>query len=103
MTTRNRAPTLPPVEKIIAFLQSRGSPATVSQFGHRFSHVPTAQMRAYLRRLASVGMLAESKNDSDTLQFSLPTAVCGLDAIYRPELPTRYTVRVVSGYVGMKP
>lgn len=91
---------LPPVAKIIDYLRSRTGPATVSQIGHRFTHISTAALRSYLRRLAAAGTLTESKNDSDTLQFSVPATVSGLDALYRPVLPTRYTVRRVIGDMG---
>jgi hypothetical protein len=91
---------LPPPSRILAWLGARTGPATVSEFAYRFTHVPTAALRAYLRRLAASGVLYESRDDSDTLQFSLPPAVTGLDALYRPTLPTRYTARRINGVMG---
>ena len=102
MRRKHRAVNLPSQDHVVKFLGTLTGPATVSRFTYHYPHVPSSVMRAYLRPLAVAGVLFESKNDSETLQFSLPPALTGLTEIYQPVLPTCYTSRMVIGVMGRR-
>ena len=87
---------LPSVQRVQDFIKSNLGPVSVIVLARKFKR-ESALMRPYLRKLAALGDLMQSVNNSGSILFSLPMNCAGLDAVYagRVVLPTKYEARVV--------